>query len=189
MALTLGLNCAPGQGAALPPGARARRSSGVAAGRCTPNRQAKANEAMQPTRGNPKPATSVPPAIQTASLAPRLMRHYHHITALFGLGEDTLHVAAGRPCACYESRAPSGMVYRFAPVGNRPTGVRIAGFLARWGERRDQAYAEIARFLGADRDAIRDLVEAQLAEREARADLRRPGSRPLARRPPPERRA
>jgi hypothetical protein len=108
------------------------------------------------------------------------MRPYHHICALFRAPEDTLHVSLGRSTACYEYPAKSGMTYRCAPAGNRPSGVRIAGFLARWGERREQAYAEVARFLEVDPDDVRDSVEAQIAPR-AEENLRLPQSRPIRR--------
>jgi hypothetical protein len=106
------------------------------------------------------------------------MHRYRHITALFGAPEDTLHVTAGWPSACYETAARSGMIYRYAPIGNRPCGVRIAGFLARWGKRRDQAYAEIARFLGVDPADVSAVVEAQIVLCAGKSvDLRPPGSR------------
>jgi hypothetical protein len=66
------------------------------------------------------------------------------------------------------------MTYRRAPVGNRPAGVRISGFLVHWGERRAQAYAEIARFLQLDADDVHDIVEAQIARRRPRPARRRP---------------
>lgn len=118
---------------------------------------------MQPRRGNCAAGVSVLQVVEQKHRAPARMQGYVQITALFGAPEDTLHVTAGWPGPCYESAAKSGMVYRWAPVGNRPSGVRIAGFLAHWGQRRDQAYAEIARFLGTDLADIRAVVEAQIA--------------------------
>jgi hypothetical protein len=102
------------------------------------------------------------------------MQPYHHLSALFDAPGDTLHIAVGPPRGCYEAAAASGMTYRYAPAGNRPRGVRIAGFLARWGRRRDQAYAEIGRFLHVDPADIRRLVEAQIEPRRPGSRLRRP---------------
>ena len=111
------------------------------------------------------------------------MQRYHHLRALLGAAEDTLDVSVGGPTACYEYAATSGMIYRCAPAGNRPSGVRIAGFLIHWGERRAQAYAEIARFLQVDAGDVHDIVEAQIARREESSPYARPGSRPLRRSP------
>jgi hypothetical protein len=95
-------------------------------------------------------------------------QRYHQIRALFRGGEDTLHVSVGAATACYEYAATSGMTYRCAPAGNRPAGVRISGFLVHWGQRRAQAYAEIARFLRVDADDVHAIVEAQIARRHAK---------------------
>jgi hypothetical protein len=136
------------------------------------NQQAKYIGRVQLLRGTARPEAAF---LRTLDRAPRSsrMQRYHHISALFDAPGDMLHIAIGGPGACYEAAARGGMVYRYAPAGNRPSGVRVQGFLARWVKRRDRGYAEIARFLGADAADIRRLVEAQLTRRAARHAPRR----------------
>jgi hypothetical protein len=66
------------------------------------------------------------------------MEPYQQITALFGASEDTLHVMAGRP-RCYQRAARTRLIYHSAPLGNRPSGLKVVSFPLRRGDHREQA--------------------------------------------------